>query len=105
MSFFTSVHFYRPTKPPVVTVASLAKFLRSFATLQITTKSMPVSADIKFGDAIDMDDRLSSWDKPLSEFVSEFHEIEWDVSIQGKFLDSLAGARNESIGLFLIWVL
>lgn len=79
MSFFTTLEFYRPTKPPVITGESLAHFIRSFEGLKVSDAGQGISLKLKFGDAIDQDEQPTTWDEPVNDVVSVSKEIEWDM--------------------------
>lgn len=66
MSFYTSLHFYRPGPPPILTGAQLAAFVARFASLGIATEGDSIGLRVKFGRAIDQDDRPTDWDEPLT---------------------------------------
>jgi hypothetical protein len=82
MSFYTSLQFYRPTRPPRLTGESLARFVAAFAGLRVAEDDGPLTVEVKFGEAIDQDDRPSAWDEPVYETISVVREIEWDVEVQ-----------------------
>lgn len=81
MSFYTSLQYYRPTRPPRVTGDSLARFVAAFAGLDVAEDNGPLTVEVKFGEAIDQDDRPSAWDEPVYETISVVREIDWDVEV------------------------
>jgi hypothetical protein len=90
MSFYTSLILYRPTKPPLVTGPSLARFLGGFAECKLLMEeATSCDASIKFGSAIDQDDKATSWEEPINEVVSEWREIAWDATHQAKSIQEL----------------
>lgn len=79
MSFYTALMFYRPTPPPMVSGRGLAEFVRAFARLGLSQNEGPMTASLKFGEAIDQDEKPASWFEPLIPGIGETQEIEWDV--------------------------
>jgi hypothetical protein len=70
MSFYTSLRLKRPTKPPVITGDSLARFVAAFEQLNISEGEGPLKAQVKFGETIDQDDRPAGWYESVNEIVS-----------------------------------
>lgn len=79
MGFHSSLIFYRPTKPPVVTGAALAGFMERFAQLGVSNRHGKGMVQIKFGDAIDQDMEPSwSIEPTASPEIGVTKDIEWD---------------------------
>ena len=79
MSFFTSLIFYRPRTPPLLTANDLAQFVARLRDTTLLVDGGLRSLKIKFGDAVDQDDKSTTWNEPLGGgrlFVAR--EIEWD---------------------------
>ena len=92
MSFFTTLHFYRPRKPPRVTGESLAEFMLAFNALGVSNVPLPVQLRLKFGKAIDKDDKPSSWLEHLGMGIHETNEIKWDLNAKCASLLEVADA-------------
>lgn len=93
MGFFTTLHFYRPSNPPVITGLILAEFLRAFSSLQASDGKRSLATDVKFGKAIDQDEKPTTWEAPTSTpGVTTYEGIEWDLSINCQSLDEQATA-------------
>jgi hypothetical protein len=88
MSFYTSLLYYRPTPPPIITGPDLAAFVRAFDQLAVSTENGPYTLQIKFGKAIDQDDKPAHWMQPMRDApgISTLAEIDWDID---KFCGSL----------------
>jgi len=80
MSFFTSLMYYRPRKPPIVTANDLAMVVSRLADTGKFAPSGLFGAKVKFGDAIDADDRDTVWYEPQDTGVILVGEIEWDIN-------------------------
>ena len=78
MSFFTSLLFYRPTKPPIVTGSGLAEFIARMSRLGLWTGSGLIQLSLKFGKAIDHDEKPSHWVEYVGS-IGTFKEIDWDL--------------------------
>jgi hypothetical protein len=89
MSFYTTLKLYRPSKPPRVTGPDLALFLRELAACNIIEEQKPY-LQVKFGIAIDQDDKPTMWDEPINDVVSECREIEWDLYLESSSIAGLA---------------
>ena len=66
MSFYTSLQFVRPRKPPVITAAALSKFLQQFFALEVVDpkrSQWPRTLHVSFGTAIDQDDLIGIDDR------------------------------------------
>ena len=84
MSFFTSLKFVRPRKPPVVTGAALSTFLQQFFALEVVEPKRSLqqrALQLRFGAAIDQDDRPPHFEEPEGDsgIVSAVRSITWDV--------------------------
>ena len=94
MSFYTSLYFYRPTEPPVVTGESLASFIHSFSDLKVSNAQAPLGVKVKFGKAIDQDEKPASWQEPLNKVISVSAEVEWDLAIECQGYPGRCQARS-----------
>src|ERR1700722_698305 len=79
MSFFTTMHFYRPTPPPVVTGPDLAKFVKAFEALKVSEGECLFGTQIRFGKAIDQDDKPTILQEQVIAGIGSVSEIEWDL--------------------------
>lgn len=82
MSFQTSLFLYRSQPPRGLTAAKLAGFVREFAALGLAAPSGPITYHVKFGRAVDQDDRPTTWDEPVpgtGGCISTCREIEYDA--------------------------
>jgi hypothetical protein len=81
MSFYTSLFFYRPGAPPTLSGADLAAFVANFASLGLAGGTGPIGYRVKFGRAIDQDERPTHWDEPVTPdgIVSVARRTEFDV--------------------------
>jgi hypothetical protein len=90
MSFDTTLQYYRPTEPPRVTGADLARFVRGFHDLKLVDEDGRRTVQVKFGEAIDQDERPTSWNEPVNNVVSVSREIEWDLNDRCESLQAAA---------------
>src|SRR6476620_10564184 len=80
MSFYLSLMFYRPRKPPVVTANDLAVVISHLADTGKLSSSGTFGAKIKFGDAIDADNKETICYEPQETGIIHVGEIEWDIA-------------------------
>lgn len=102
MSFFTSLILYRPTEPPIVATGALSAFVRDLPGTGLFADAGTIRASLKFGRALDEDERPASWDEPIDEqgIISVAREMEWDVEAEAVSLHGLAdllGGTKETI--------
>lgn len=100
MSFYSSLMFYRPTEPPVVTGQSLAAFVRAFDNLGVAEGNGLIGAQLKFGERIDQDEKPAIWEIPVVDCVFQTAEIEWDFTPNCQSLSELASeltGKHESV--------
>jgi hypothetical protein len=90
MSFHTTLMFYRPRRPPIITGDSLAAFVEGFARTHLSKGKPSLGFRLKFGAAIDQDEKPTIWDEPLSKLIFESREIDWDIVEQCKSLSEAA---------------
>lgn len=97
MSFYTSLHFYRPTAPPIVTGPALAKFLRDLNGTGVIGEFGGDLLKVKFGAAIDQDDRSEWIDTPVPGVpdVYSVSSIEYDLELDRVGLDAMCRALEE----------
>src|SRR5439155_10702740 len=81
MSFYTSLRFYRPTRPPRVTGPLLARFIDALSATGLFERKGCNYLHIKFGRSIDMDDRSAMVREPVSDApgLSTVRSIPWDL--------------------------
>jgi len=80
MSFWSSLVLARSARPPVVTSASIGRFLRElFATGALVEGKNSLSCELKYGSNVDADDLptdIVDWDE--SGTIGTFREYPWD---------------------------
>lgn len=95
MSFYTVLHFVRPTAPPLVTGRDLAGFVREVAALRLTEPGNGFDFSVRFGRRIDLDRKPIVQTRRLSACVSTHRFIDWDMEEHHADLagvcDALAG--------------
>jgi hypothetical protein len=81
VSFYTTLHFYRPTPPPRVTGPSLARFVADLMETGCFERTHDDSFSVKFGRAIDQDEKGTSLELPVPGLpgVLNIRDIEWDI--------------------------
>ena len=79
MSFFTSLSFYRPCSPPVITVEDLANFITRIRDTGTLTDSGYQDLRVAFGNQIDQDLKDVIWTEQVAPLVRVVHDIEWDI--------------------------
>jgi hypothetical protein len=98
MASSASLFCYRPKEPPAITGRDLAGFVEQFARLGIhKPESEEIKYQVKFGRAIDQNDKPTFWEKLVhrgkaSAEVFEMHEIKWDIEEQFSALDDMASS-------------
>ena len=70
MSFYTKLNLYRPSKPPVITGESLANFIDAFQGLRVSEGKARLGVEVKFGMAIDQEE------KPIQDYERR-HDLVW----------------------------
>lgn len=88
MSFFTTFDFYRPTPPPRIDGLDLARFLKAFAGLGVST-DLSLPSKVRFGHSIDQDEKPSHWVENHG-LIGRMCGIEWDVIEKPESLEALA---------------
>lgn len=95
MAFFTTFTYYRQGKPPVIAGTQLAEFVRAFDRLGIASIYGSLAVTLKFGSAIDADDRPAIWVENIGSGIATTREIRWDVAKRcgalSELADSIAG--------------
>jgi hypothetical protein len=81
MSFYTSLRFYRPTPPPVVSGREFLRFLHDLCSAGVFEARGATVLQIKFGRTIDQDEKSTMVEVPLEDEpgVSLIRDIDWDV--------------------------
>src|ERR1051326_5536951 len=100
MSFYTTLSFYRPKKPPTITGKSLAEFIRAFDALRVTSRPRPLTVQLKFGKRIDQDAEPTTYEEPKNAVLSVVRDIKWDSDAHYDCLATMAeviGAESQSI--------
>lgn len=79
MSFYSSLFYYRPGPPALVTTENLAAYLRAFEKLEISEISHPELIQLRFRRATDVDqDR--PWGQANEPGTLDESNIDWDVN-------------------------
>lgn len=81
MSYFTSLTYYRPCVPPVVTADALSRFMAAICDTKLLTDDGFRWLKVKFGRAIDQDDLGTTRKKVTVPGVSVVQEIDWDIEL------------------------
>ncbi len=77
---YTSLHLYRPTRPPLIEVREVIRFLKNLSELHpIRNAKIGTWAQVKFGNAIDLDPKPTHTIEPIHDYMGEVVEIDWDV--------------------------
>lgn len=92
MSFYSSLLFYRPGPPPIVSGKGLAAFLRAFEVLKVSDVSYPRTLEVRFDGPIDKDEKPASWGELVEPGLYESREIEWDLRVQCRSIGEMAVA-------------
>jgi hypothetical protein len=79
VSFFTSLTYYRPTKPPLITGDGFSRFIQRIVDTGCVEKPGLTSLKVKFGRAIDQDRQGTSEPVMLMPGLYQDREIEWDI--------------------------
>jgi hypothetical protein len=92
MSFWTTLHLYRPTPPPVVTGPALASLLRGLHATGAFERKGGESVQVKFGGRVDRDARGTWIDTPVPGVwgISTTKPIPFDVDRPSPTLDQAA---------------
>jgi len=79
MSAFTSAECYRAGgEPPIITAQDLAVFVERILTMDILQWDF-MGVHLKFGQAIDQDDRTTNEMEEISEYTALMVDYDWDV--------------------------
>jgi len=80
MGFYTTASCYRAgPHPPVITGADLSTFCRQVEEMDIIDPDMPWAVRLKYGRAIDQDDRSTYRERKVSKHSVEMLHYVWDV--------------------------
>jgi hypothetical protein len=94
VSFYTSLHYYRPGPAPVLSGPDLAAFVRGFDALDLATDAETVGFGVRFGQAIDQDENPAARAEPIMPGggISVARRPEYDAQESGlRSLSRLAG--------------
>ena len=102
MSFYSSLKFYHPGPPPKVTGDDLARFAAAVKATGLLEDKYLLPSQVKFGKAIDQDDREDSWEVEIAPGLFSFEEIEWDVELAPKagIAEVISRLERESRGVY-----
>ena len=87
MSFYTTLHFYRPTPPPVVTGPVLARFIGALMETGLFERRGAEYLMVKFGRSIDLDAKGTTIEKMVLPGIFTVHSIEYDLDYDRIALD------------------
>jgi hypothetical protein len=79
MSFYTTLHFYRPTPPPVVTGPALARFLLALSGTGLFERKGAEYLIVKFGRSIDQDAKGTTVETQVVPGMYSVRSIEYDL--------------------------
>jgi hypothetical protein len=82
MSFFTSLVYYRPCPPPVVTGKELMRFVDEVHRSGVLAEEGLSTLQVKFGRSIDQDQHGTLWQEEIAPRMFVTHQIEWDISLK-----------------------
>ncbi len=94
MSSYTSLDFYRPTAPPIITGEQLARFVRAFAKLGVSTDGYPMTIELKFGKAIDQDEKPSLEYEQVYKTIWAPKESDLDLEEERRSLKSVSSVLS-----------
>ncbi len=86
MGAYTTATLYRPSPPPHITTGSLADFIERLCALDLLGEQYNIFVMLKFGKAIDQDQKGTMDDDPLMPGMSVIDEYPWDVETQAHSL-------------------
>jgi len=81
MSFFTSLTYYRPCTPPIVTGNDLANLITQLYETGTLTDSGFQILQVKFGNSVDQDEQDSSSAEEIMPGLAVMDDIEWDLDV------------------------
>ncbi|HEY4310256.1 MAG TPA: hypothetical protein VGN12_12470 [Pirellulales bacterium] len=95
MGFYTSLTYYRPRPAPIVTPRELRLFFLDLLETGVLAREGRANFEIKFGSAIDRDDRPSSWLEPINSVISTVKDIAWDWTHEADDIVSMVEALGD----------
>lgn len=99
MSFHTSLLFYRPAKPPLITGTQLGEFVDRLRSTHTLLDSGWRTLSVKFGRSIDSDNSPAVFDVPIAPQLSRFESIDWDIDFRAsgiqEIVDRLTSASRQ----------
>lgn len=100
MGFFTSLSYFLPRKPPVVTPSDLKQFIERVADTGLLADKGILSLQMKFGDAIDQDyeDTLAAEPVTPEATLVLYGHYPWDVDCHAEGLKEIVHALGDSRG-------
>jgi hypothetical protein len=102
MSFYTTLYFYRPTRPPRVTGPRLAEFIEALCATGVIERRADYIM-LKFGRGIDQDEKPTSYEVPVPGVRGMYtvRSIKWDINHSSIPLDErLQLLRNHDRPLY-----
>jgi hypothetical protein len=94
MAFFTSFFLYRPTKPPRVRPAELARFVEAVAETGVVAPGHKLPTELKFGAAIDHDDKDMAIRTRVGRGLYTIRDKPWDAREEPNSIGELAVLRR-----------
>lgn len=89
MSFYSSLLYYRPCKPPRITGRDLARFVTAVKSLGILQDAGYQHCNVKFGSAIDQDDGNMDASVEVLPGLRTIAQKKWDLDKYTKSLDEI----------------
>ena len=105
MGFFTSLLYYRPGRPPLITGETLSQFIRRLIETDLVEKTR-LSLKVKNGRAIDQDRHDTSRLVMLMPGLGQYEDIEWDVTVsaQGGFDGLVNPIANDQSAIYRAYI-
>lgn len=100
MGFYTSLTYYRPGKPPVVSTSDLARLLVRIQETRLTGDCGFMDVSLKYGPAINRNSLPSVLWQPILDagrvLLLRSREIKWDLSSRFTSLDAIIEALQQT---------
>lgn len=100
MSYYTSLVFYRPAKPPAITASDLGRFIARIHDEGLLVDDGLRVLQLKLGDSIDQDEKRATCLEELEHAPGLFvtKDIEWDLELRAPttIADMIAGLANDN---------
>lgn len=96
MGFYSSLTYYRPTNPPVVTTPQLADFIERVRDTGLTQSSGFMDVSLKYGPRISKNFAETFWAVPIISGLFSIREIEWDFKSRFSSFDEIIKALRQT---------